>query len=481
VGKILPPFQLFINSITVGMNFIKNKKYLYWASGFIILIAFWLAFGNDSSETPALYATPEIGTFKVDVTTTGELRAKNSTSIRGPEGIREFRIFRVPIQRLIPEGTVVKKGNFVAELDRSEISSSLQDAQLDLQEVKSQYESAQLDSALTLSKARDNLINLKYALQEAQIKVEQSKYESPATQRQVKIDYEKAKRALEQAQKNYKTQVRQAKVDLKKIETDLMQEQRKIAHIKKVMKKFTIYAPENGMVIYRRNRDGSKVTEGSSISAWDPVVAELPDFSVMNSETYINEVDIQNVRIGQKVDIGLDAMPDKKLTGEVTSVANIGEQRPNSDSKVFQVIIQVDQSDSTLRPAMTTSNTIHVNSVDSALFVPLETIHTQDSLNFVFKKEGLDPVMQQVVLGMMNDNDVIIHEGVSQNDKLYLSTPDDTTGIRKKYLADDVLKKYENEKTQQQSKEKPEIGISNPGSKNRRAIGDRHLRNNSSQ
>lgn len=464
------------------MDFLSNKKYLYWAGGFVILIVFWLAFGSDSSESPAIYTTPETGTFKVNVTTTGELRAKNSTSIRGPEGIRDFRIFNVPIQRLIPEGTVVHKGDFVAQLDRSEISSSLQDAQLDLQEVQSKYESAQLDSALTLSKARDNLVNLKYALQEAKIKVEQSKYESPATQRQVKIDYEKAERALDQAKKNYKTQVRQAEVNLKKIETDLKQEQRKIHHIQDVMKKFTIYAPENGMVIYKRNRDGSKVTEGSSISAWDPVVAELPDFSVMTSETYVNEVDIQNVRVGQQVDIGLDAMPEKELSGEVTNVANIGEQRPNSDSKVFQVIIQVNQADSTLRPSMTTSNIIHVNSVDSALFVPLETIHTQDSLNFVFKRNGLEPVMQQVVLGLMNDNDVIIHEGVSKNDKLYLSTPEDTAGIQKRYLAEDVLKKYEKEKVQEQPKEKPETDISNRRKqRNSQKSAGGSGRNNSSQ
>ncbi len=437
------------------MNFLKQKKYLFWGGGFILLILFWLAFGSESSETPNLFASPQKGTFKVDVTTTGELRAKNSTSIRGPEGIREFRIFRVPIQRLVPEGTIVEKGDFVAELDRSEISSNFQDAQLQLQEAESQYESAQLDSTLNLSKARDNLVNLEYALEEAEIAVEQSKYESPAVQRQVEIDYERAKRELNQARKNYKTQVRQAEVKLKEIEADLKQEQREVQRIRKVMQQFTINAPENGMVIYKRNRDGSKVTEESSISAWDPVVAELPDFSVMNSVTYVNEVDIQKVRVGQKVDVGLDAMPEKKLTGVVTDVANIGEQRPNSDSKVFQVIVEVNEADTTLRPAMTTSNTIHINSVDDALHVPLETIHTQDSLNFVFKREGLDVVMQQVVLGLMNENDVIIHEGVSMNDQLYLSTPSDTSGINKELLPDEVVEKYRKKKVKPTPMGKP--------------------------
>jgi len=427
------------------MNLLTNKKYLYLGGGILLLFLFWMALGSESSEPAAIYTSPQRGTFQVDITTTGELRAKNSTSIRGPEGIREFRIFRVPIQRLVPEGTVVQKGDFVAELDRSEITSNLQDAQLELEEQESAYEIAQLDSTLNLSQARDNLINLEYALEEAEIAVEQSKYESPAVQRQVQIDYERAKRELEQARRNYKTQVKQAEATLREIEADLKQEQREVQRIQQIMQSFTIRAPENGMVIYKRNRDGSKVTEGSSISAWDPVVAELPDFSVMNSETYVNEVDIQNVRVGQNVDIGLDAMPEKKLTGVVTGVANIGEQRPNSDSKVFQVTIEVNEADTTLRPSMTTSNVIHVASVEDAIYVPLETIATVDSTNFVFKRDGLNPVMQQVILGMMNENNVVIHEGVSMNDQLYLSTPADTAGIRKIFLSEEVLQKYREE------------------------------------
>jgi len=427
------------------MDLLKDKKYLFVGGGVALLLIFWLAFGSESSEAPAIYVTPERGVFEVNVSTTGELQAKNSTSIRGPEGIREFRIYSVPIQRLIPEGTVVEKGDFVAELDRSEITTNLQDAELELEEAESQFESAQLDSMLTLSQARDNLINLEYAVEEAEIAVEQSKYESPAVQRQVQIDFERAQRELSQARKNYKTQVRQAEVNLREIETDLMQEQREVQRIKQVMEQFTIYAPENGMVIYKRNRDGSKVTEGSSISAWDPVVAELPDFSIMNSVTYVNEVDIQNIRSGQSVAIGLDAMPEKELSGRVTSVANIGEQRPNSDSKVFQVIVEVNEADTTLRPAMTTSNMINVNRLRDVLYVPLETIHTIDSLNFVFKKEGLNADMQQVVLGLMNDRDVIIREGVSLDDELYLSTPTDTAGIARTYLPDEIREQYEEE------------------------------------
>ena len=198
------------------------------------------------------------------------------------------------------------------------------------------------------------------------------------------------------------------------------------------MVQFTVYAPDQGMIIYRRNWDGSKITEGEQISAWSPVVAELPDFTVMESVTYVNEVDIQKIELGQLVEVGLDAVPDKILTpGVVTDVANIGEQRKNYDSKVFEVVIQINEPDSLLRPAMTTSNRIKIASLENALAVPLETIHAEDSLTFVYKRDGLDVVLQEVELGLVNENEAVINKGISENDELFLSLPSDTSGFER--------------------------------------------------
>jgi multidrug efflux pump subunit AcrA (membrane-fusion protein) len=134
-------------------------------------------------------------------------------------------------------------------------------------------------------------------------------------------------------------------------------------------------------------------------------------------------VDIQKVTKGLKVEIGLDADPKKKLKGEVASVANIGEQLPNMDSKVFEVRILVLDSDSTLRPAMTTSNKIVIAVKPDVLSVPLDCIHNQDSTSFVYLREGVSIMMQEVKLGLTNDNSAEILEGVLPEDKVYLSVP----------------------------------------------------------
>lgn len=419
-----------------------SKKIIFPVLAAAFLLSVWAFLGKDAGDQLDIFVNPQKGDFKVTVSTTGELQAKNSIQIRGPQGAREIQIWQMTIQNLVPEGTIVNKGDVVAEIDRSEVLTRMQNAQLEVQRAESQFEQAQLDSSLTLTQARDNLENLRFQLEERQIAVEQSVYESPAVQRQTQIELERTERQLAQEQHNYRTRVRQAEASLREIEAQLTQERNSLDRITRVMNDFTILAPENGMVVYARNWQGRKTTTGSSINSFDPVVAELPDFSVMESLTYINEVDIQKLRTSQTVQIGLDAIRDKELTGVVTSIANIGEQRPNSHSKVFEVKIEINESDTTLRPAMTTSNEILIETIEDTLFVPLESVHTYDASHFVFKRDGIQTVMQQIIMGARNDNDVVILEGLTEDDQVLISMPPDTSGLRRLMLPDDVLEKY---------------------------------------
>ncbi|MFP4489407.1 MAG: hypothetical protein ACLFN1_08900, partial [Bacteroidales bacterium] len=80
-------------------------------------------------ETGQLFAEAEKGKFEILVSTTGELQAENSTDIEGPEGLggRRMRFRNITIQDLVPEGTVVQEGDYVATLDRSEADNNLKD------------------------------------------------------------------------------------------------------------------------------------------------------------------------------------------------------------------------------------------------------------------------------------------------------------------------------------------------------------------
>jgi len=403
---------------------IKNRKLLLGAGILIvILILFFAIRGTGSASASDIIVEVEQGEFVVDVNITGELEARSSTNIMGPTGLRNYRIYNVTIQDILDEGSLVKKGQYIARLDPSELTTKIKDTQLELEEKESQYIQTQLDTTLQMRQARDNNVNLKYAVEEKQLILEQSKYEPPATIKQAEIDLEKAKRAYSQALEEYRIKRKQNAAKMHEVSITRRKKQNELDGMLELQKSFVITAPEDGMLIYYK-RWGETIKEGSQVSTWDPVVATLPDLSEMNSVTYVNEVDIRKIAEGQKVDVGLDAFPDKRLSGEVSKVANVGEQRPNSDAKVFLVSIALDNIDESLRPSMTTSNRIYTNVLEDATYIPLECLHNfADSVTYIYKKAGLGYTKQEVQVGLTNANSAQILLGAKKGEQVYLSIP----------------------------------------------------------
>jgi HlyD family secretion protein len=419
----------------------NQKKYFYIIAGVIILvIVVYFMFSRTGKDQNISFKVKK-GTFPIEVTTTGELIAKSSEKIYGPQALRQIQIYQVKIQDIIPDGTVVDSGQYVASLDRTEISNKIKDEETNLEKFETQCTKTRLDTSLDLRSARDELINLKYSLEEKRITLEQSKYEPPATIRQVEIDLERAERGLDQAEKNYKLRLQKAVANMQEVTASYNQAQRKLEQLLDVLKQFNVTAPKAGMVIYRRNWDGNKQGTGSTLNAWDNIVAELPDLTEMISKTYVNEIDISKIKVGQKVRIGIDAFPEKNFTGKVTEVANIGEQMQNSNAKVYEVKILVNEFDSILRPAMTTKNTIVTAVIDNVLFVPIEAIFNNDSVTYVFKKDGGRIVRQQVIVGQSNENEIIILAGLSKDDEIYLVQPENGDDLKLISLSKEEIEK----------------------------------------
>jgi RND family efflux transporter MFP subunit len=382
-----------------------------------------------SAAEAALVASVKQGTFKVVVTTTGELRARKFVQIQGPNSM-PAQVYQSKITWLVPEGSVVKEGDKIAELDRAPAATRLQSVTLDLQKAQAEFTNASLDSTLNLAQSREDVRTAEYGLEEKKLAKEQAQYEAPTVKRQAEIDYEKAQRALEQSKRNLDTKTKQAVAKMAVAGADLGRQQNNLKMIQDVLGGFTINAPSPGMVIYVREYNGKKKGVGSQWNTWDPTVATLPDLTQMESQTYVNEVDVRKLAVGQPVQISLDADLTKRLTGRVTEIANVGEQRPNQDSKVFEVKIEVAKADTTLRPGMTTSNGIEVASIPNVLSVPLEAVTAEGGYSYVFKKDGRSVVKQMVETGAMNDNEIIVRQGLTKEDRVLLTPPTDKADIK---------------------------------------------------
>ena len=280
-----------------------------------------------------------------------------------------------------------------------------------------------------MMKLKNELLNQSYTIEEKQLISDQSTYEAPAVQRQAEIDLEKAERSYKQSINNISLKREQNTAKLHQVSLSLKQEQSKLTRLEELMVELKIIAPKEGMVIYKRTCDGKKLTSGSQIGVWNPTVATLPDLSKMVTKTYVNEIDISHLKKGLTVGLTIDAFPDKNFTGEVVDVANVGEQLPNTDSKVFEVTIEINEKDTLLRPAMTTNNSILIEELKDVLFIPQESVFVNDSISYVVLKTGLGLKKQQVDLGKTNSNFVVVLKGLSEGEEFMMVKPEDVESI----------------------------------------------------
>ena len=397
----------------------KKNKIIVSVIVIVILILSYLLI-QPKENSNYISTTVEYGEFVISISTSGDLFAKNSTRIMGPQDLRSVGVTsELKLNHIIDEGTIVDSGDYIAKIDPTPVLNKQKEIDANLEKLTASINRSRLDSALTLRSARDELVNQQYVIEELEIELDNSKYETPITIKKLKISIVKAKRRYDQMLNNYNLKRRKEENIVRTAIIDYQKVNVKKEMLQEVLRKFTINAPQAGMLIYENSWRG-KTKTGSTINWWNPVVAKLPDLSKMNIKTYINEIDISLIRVDQEVAIMVDAFPNKHLKGKVAHVANIGEELQASSAHVFEVIIEVEGEDSDLRPAMTTKNTIIIQKIDSVMFVPIECVNTVDSITFIYS----DNHKVEVKAGKSNQDYLIIEEGLKEGQDIFIEIPE---------------------------------------------------------
>lgn len=417
-----------------------KRTLLISAIAVIVISGYFLT--RSSSTTTSRVITTEVnkGPFKIFVNATGELKAKRSVKVRGPQSMQSVGIYQTTISNIIPEGTMVKKGTFVADLDKTEIANKMSEVQTEIEKVQTQLAQAKIDTAIVMKEIRDQIANLEFSMQQERLEIEKNKFEPQMIIEESRLKLQKSERDFAQLQDKLELKKIQSEAKIEEIDANLRQQSNKMSRYQQVAQGFRVTAPEDGMLIYERTYSGKK-GPGSRVSAWDPVVAELPDLSEFISMIYVNEVDISKVKKGQDVRVKVDAFPEKVFEGIVNDVANIGQQLRNQDAKVFEVTVEVFEADSILRPAMTTSNEVLVYDYEDVMSIPLEGYQKNDSIEFVVIKRGNEFVKKEVIAHVANSDEIIIAAGLDLDDVVCLTFPDNIAELEIEYMDEDLKSK----------------------------------------
>lgn len=218
----------------------------------------------------------------------------------------------------------VTKGQLIAEIDKTVLTSELRSADASLESARASFEYAKANYERDLALHREKLI---------------SDYEFQTSQK----DYEVAKMSYEKMQ-----------ADRVKASTNLSYAQ--------------IYAPMDGIVVSREVEVGQTVVSSMNVANLF-VIADLDHMQVVGN---VDEADIGQVEVGQHVSFTVDSYPDDTFSGTVSQV----RISPTTTNNVvtYEVIVSTENPDHKLLPGMTANLSIYTLELDNVMAVPLKAL-----------------------------------------------------------------------------------------------------------
>ncbi|HZL09379.1 MAG TPA: efflux RND transporter periplasmic adaptor subunit [Prolixibacteraceae bacterium] len=405
---------------------LKKKKYLILIAvltviGIAVLISFQI------KPSAGKFYKVKKGDLEVIVNAKGEVKGENFTEINLPDAVcdQELRVYQLKIMDVILEGKAVKKGDYIAKLDEGQLVTMMRDNMQQKEKMDADLRNVVLDSTVTLSERREAVVNAKLDLQYLQIDLDQSKYESEAYQRKTQMQYQKAENEIDKIGRNYLLEKNRLKIQVVRYQSRVAEFQDKIKKYQEALVSTTIKAPEDGIVMFAKDWMGKTYGKDSEINIWRPLIATLPDMSVVISETYIREIDIAKVQLNDSVRINIDALPDKVFLGKIIKIATIGEDHKDFDMKAFKVIIRFDKSDKEMKPGMSANNDIIIDSYRDKLLLPLKTVFSKNGKQIVYLKRGGDITEQEIEMVAENEEFGVVENGIKEGDVVLLYQPEE--------------------------------------------------------
>ncbi len=334
----------------------KNKK-IWMAVGAVAVIAIvvWaLSGGKKEEEVTFESAKVERQNIHTTITATGTIEPVTSVTVG-------TQVSGIVSKLYVDYNSVVKKGQVIAELDRTNLTSELNRAKAELTSAQStlSYETANFQRYQTLF--NKGLVSA-------------NDYES------AKLSYEKARQTVNSARES-----------VQKAQTNLGYA--------------TITSPIDGVVLSKSVEEGQTVAASFNTPELFNIAQDLTDMRVIAN---IDEADIGGVKEGQRVTFTVDAFPDDKFEGTVTQVRQ--EATTTSNVVTYEVVIGAPNKDLKLKPGLTANVTIYTLEKNDVLAVPSKALRFMPNEALLKKGEQIEDVDAPQKVWTMEGNTFKAHK-----------------------------------------------------------------------
>ena len=286
----------------------------------------------------------------------------------------------------------------------------------------------------------------KYNYEQAKLRLKMMQFEAEVKKQDAELSMKKAEASMEQAKKKIESQKIIDSATMKKAQLSVKQAEADLREAETTLENLTLKSPINGLVVYKEIFSSSgmkKVQIGDTPWPGFPVIG-IPDLSVMQAKTTVNETDISKVQKGLNVIVTVDALEGKAYYGTITRVASLARREYSTNTKVFDVEVTLDSTDNTLRPGMTCDCQIIVDRLKDVLYVPVQSVFEKDGRTVVYVKTMRGASERDVVIGKKSLDFIEIVEGVEPGEEVCLRDPtlplDELGGESEKQQAPSVKK-----------------------------------------
>ncbi len=190
------------------------------------------------------------------------------------------------------------------------------------------------------------------------------------------------------------------------------------------LEKFVVLSPTAGTILEVKVHRGEIITSGTATFGGGTVLMTIADLKQMIVKAKINEVNIGRVKIGQPVEVRLDALPNRVFQGRVTAIAPKGE-KVNS-IVTYQVVIEIDNKDNALRPLMTANVDILTDILPNVIALPLEALRTEDGDDIVYVMTNGGRLARKVRVGLRTESKAVIVHGLQEGETVVIPSFADT-------------------------------------------------------
>jgi multidrug efflux pump subunit AcrA (membrane-fusion protein) len=359
--------------------------------------------------------------FKEQIQITGELEPIKTITIFCPN-LRSDAI----ISYLIPNGTVVKKGDIICKLQCHQLdnqySIKLQD--LEIQNAELSKIQANQNLQLQLLQAQKQTIEASTSIK--MLDTIQEQFISQAQKKLLKLELQKAKIELDQIKSKIQSLKKINKSEVNSQKLKIKQAEMQLNSSKQLLDQLVIKASSDGVALRaKRYRSGPSLVEG------DAVWRRMPLVKISNTSEFLVKFNLpegvyKTIKKEDPFTGVISSIPNSRLNGSISQKAPMGKPiSKDSKVKLFDVSAKIDSLNMTPKPGLTVICKVFTQNIDSALTVPLVAIHKSDSSQYVYTMhKNNEFIKKEIKISYKSASLAVIEEGIKEGDVVSLHKPD---------------------------------------------------------